>query len=305
MADDPVVILFHNRFFDDWPDVPEKARAGCDFTTDPSAADRADAIVFHIPTLTPASMPQRRSGQLWVAWSLESAVMAPLLDDEAFMARFDLSMTYERSSDVWWPYFEGDLVTGLALPDVQPKTGLNPVVCVQSNRWDACGRLEYLGEVMKRVKVDSYGSVHRNQSVELGPGRAARQELYSRYKMTLAYENSFAPDYVTEKFYEPLIAGSVPVYRGTPDVAELAPAPGCYIDSANFGSARELASYLNHLDTHDEEYLAYHEWRSTGFSPGFERYLAQFEEHPFCRLAARVAEIRDGPGRKTEGDRST
>jgi len=300
MADHPVVILFHNRFFDDWPHVPNEARAGGEFTTDPRSAACADAIVFHIPTLSPTSMPPRRSGQLWVAWSLESRVMVPLLDDEVFMSQFDLSMTYERSSDVWWPYFEGDIVRDVPLPVVRPKTGPNPVVCLQSNRWDACGRLEYLGQVMKRVKVDSYGSVHRNQSVELGPGRRARQELYSRYKMTLAFENSFATDYVTEKFYEPLIAGSVPVYRGTAEVAELAPAPGCYIDAANFGSARELASYLSHLDTHDEEYLAYHEWRSTGFSPGFERYLAQFEEHPLVRLATRVAEIRGDRGRKTQ-----
>jgi hypothetical protein len=94
---------------------------------------------------------------------------------------------------------------------------------------------------------------------------------------------------VTEKLYEPLTAGSVPVYRGTGDVAELAPAPGCYIDAQDFTSARDLGAYLNHLDGHDDEYLAFHTWRAQPFSPSFEQHLARLREHPFCRLAEVVA----------------
>ena len=70
----------------------------------------------------------------------------------------------------------------------------------------------------------------------------------ARYKFTLAFENTVTPDYVTEKLYEPLIAGSVPVYRGAPNVADFAPAPRCFIDAADFAGPAELAAYLDHLD---------------------------------------------------------
>ena len=39
---------------------------------------------------------------------------------------------------------------------------------------------------------------------------------------------------MTEKFYDPLLTGSVPVYLGAPNVAEHAPAAQCYIDVRDF-----------------------------------------------------------------------
>lgn len=38
----------------------------------------------------------------------------------------------------------------------------------------------------------------------------------------MAFENVIAMDYVTEKFYDPLIAGSVLVYLGAPNIADFA-----------------------------------------------------------------------------------
>jgi len=139
------------------------------------------------------------------------------------------------------------------------------------------------------VKVDSFGPIHRNQSRTIAGGQGPRVELYSRYKFTLAFENSFATDYVTEKLYEPLMVGSVPVYRGAREVAELAPSPDCYIDASNFTSGRELGSYLNHLNSHHDEYLAYQQWREHQFSAPFQQHLITLNEPPFCRLAALVA----------------
>jgi Glycosyltransferase family 10 (fucosyltransferase) C-term/Fucosyltransferase, N-terminal len=282
------LILFYNSLFNGGPDTPADCGTPCTFTTDADAYDLADAVVFHLPTLGGRSLPRKREGQLWLAWSMESRVMYPLLDDAEFMAQFDLTMTYERASDIWMPYFGPGTVPGLRR-EVTPRTASSPVVYLQSNPHDRCERLSYAAELMTVVRVDSFGRVHRNQTSRIAPGWRPRQELYSKYKFTLAFENSFAEDYVTEKLYEPLTAGSVPVYRGTEDVAELAPAPGCYIDARAFSSARELGTYLNHLDTHDDEYLAFHEWRARPFSASFQRHLALLREHPFCRLAKAVA----------------
>ncbi|MCU1449410.1 MAG: alpha,3-fucosyltransferase [Acidimicrobiales bacterium] len=283
----PLLILLHNRFFEDWPELPDCCAVDCRFVTDPQAIEDADAVVFHVPTLGPVDSVPKRPGQLWVAWSLESRVMCPSLDDRAFMSRFDLTMTYERSSDIWYPYFGPGTVPGLVRP-LQPRTEAVPVVYLQSNHNDRCDRLAYAGELMRRVRVDSFGPVLRNRPEVIAPGYLPRVELYGRYKFTLAFENSFAPDYVTEKLYEPLVAGSVPVYRGTADVADLAPTPNCFIDANAFGSASDLGAYLNHLDANEDEYLAYHAWRSQPFSPSFTRHLEFLHELPLCRLASAV-----------------
>lgn len=285
------LILFHNRFFDDWPELPERCSADAAFTTEAAAWDDADAVVFHIPTIDSLDGLEKRPGQLWVAWSMESRVMCPALDDRAFMRRFDLTMTYERTSDVWCPYFGPGTVPGLRAP-VVPPTASAPVVFLQRNAHDQCGRLQYAAELMRRIRVDSYGFVHKNRPEEIPPGHRPRLDLYRRYKFTLAFENSFAPDYVTEKLYEPLTAGSVPVYRGSPDVADLAPSPDCYVDASRFSSAAELGAYLNHLDVEDDEYLAYHAWRERPWSPKFCEALDRLQELPLCRLADAVSAHR-------------
>jgi hypothetical protein len=105
---------------------------------------------------------------------------------------------------------------------------------------------------------------------------------------------------VTEKLYEPLAVGSVPGYRGTEDVADLAPLPDSFVDARHFGSATEFAGYLNHLHTHDDEYRTYHDWRSRPWSPAFRTHPEQLHELPLCRLAAVVA-ARLGRGEQAVG----
>ena len=44
-----------------------------------------------------------------------------------------------------------------------------------------------------------------------------------------AYENSAAPGYATEKLFQVLAEGSVPVYWGAPDARALLPAPAAAV----------------------------------------------------------------------------
>ena len=45
---------------------------------------------------------------------------------------------------------------------------------------------------MRRVRVDSFGPVHRNQQQVIPPGHEPRLDLYRRYKFTLAFEISLS-----------------------------------------------------------------------------------------------------------------
>ena len=72
------------------------------------------------------------------------------------------------------------------------------------------------------MQVDSYGTCLQNKPWPegLAPLHGSRKlSLLARYKFTLAFENSRAAGYVTEKLFQPLIAGSLPIYWGAPDVA--------------------------------------------------------------------------------------
>lgn len=280
----PMLIAFANRFFDDWPSPPPSPRHDLRFTHDPDELAAADAVVFHLAS--PGHRPEHAQppGQLWVGWTMESRDMCPPFRDEALMAGFDLTMTYERTSDVWCPYFgPGHVRAYEQLPPPPEARAANPVAWLCRNRFDQIGRVAYAAELMQHVQVDSFGDVLRNRPQRIGGGNA-RIDLYRRYKFTLAFENSDCPDYVTEKLFDPLIAGSVPVYRGTESVTGLAPHPHCYIDARDFSSPAELGRYLTHLDAHDDEYQAFHAWRTEGPTAGFRAHAEQVEE-PFWKLA--------------------
>ena len=48
--------------------------------------------------------------------------------------------------------------------------------------------------------------------------RTATIQSSSRYKFCIAIENSLATDYVTEKIYDSLAAGCLPIYYGAPNI---------------------------------------------------------------------------------------
>ena len=279
------LVLFYNAPFPRMENpVQVDCGGACVFTADRSRLREATAVVFHIPTLRGIGLPMKHPGQRWVAWSMESEVNYPVLADPVFMGQFEITMTYRRDATVWCPYFGPGTDTAILAPP-QLKTERSPAVYFQSSRIDRSGRVPYVAELMKRVKVDSYGRILHNRDLS-GPdtGRDTMLAVIGRYKFTLVFENSIARDYVSDKLFDALAAGSVPVYRGAPNVAELAPAEHCFIDAAAFRGPTDLAAYLNWLDTHDAEYEQYLAWKRTGLSARFQALVASLRGAVHCRL---------------------
>ena len=276
---------------DDWNiafESPALAALGWQLAYDRGAAVEADAIVFHLPTLDRATLPNgRRPGQRWVAWSHECEVNYPMMDDAAFMAQFDLTMTHRRSADVWVPYLP--LPYHMFAPPL-PKTEAAPVVYISSNPRDRSGRDDYVRELMRHVAVDSYGRQLNNRTMP-GPDEGFRTKLLTiaRYRFTLAFENAIATDYVTEKFFDPLIAGSVPIVLGAPNVADFAPAPGSYLDVADFAGPAALAQRIRELCEDEAAYASMLAWKTRGFSSAFGEMLAANRGDPFLKLAWKLS----------------
>ena len=261
---------------------------GWELSRDRWLAPVAEAIVFHLPTLDPASLPVgRRPGQRWVAWSMESEAYCPALADAAFMSPFDLTMSHRRDDDVWVPYLPE---AARLLAPAAVKTESSPAVYIASNANDRSGRHAYVAELMRHLPGDCYGRCHRNRTLADDDGQAAKLATIARYRFTLAFENSIARDYVTEKFYDALIAGSVPVVLGAPNVDEFAPADPSYVDANDFRSPADLASFLVELAGDEPRYAGYLSWKSHGFRPAFRDLLASVEVDPWTRLARRLAD---------------
>ena len=105
-----------------------------------------------------------------------------------------------------------------------------------------------LHELEKHFKVDSLGKCCNNKF--WGPNNKTVQDkiaILSNYKFHLAWENQYEAEYVTEKVYHSLLAGSIPIYVGPLDITRLVP-PDSIIDARNFAfNMSLLADYLNHL----------------------------------------------------------
>jgi len=293
------LILFFNTMWDQ-PIDPDGVElpAGYRLTTKTRQLADAAAVVFHIPSLNelPAHKPE---GQLWVAWSMECEVNYPQLRDPRYMRRFDLTMTYRLDADVVTAYtsYYGD-VTNMAR-DLRtrpaPKTGDKLATLFISSGVNRSGRIEYAQELMHYLDVHSYGKVLRNRRI-IPPdrNRPTKLDIIAGYKFDLSFENARAEDYVTEKFFDPLVAGSVPVYLGAPNVEEFAPGDRCFINTADFHSPRDLAEYLIHLDHDDSAYAAYFSWKEHPYRPAFRALLAGQEVPPFARLCRAVQRRREG-----------
>jgi hypothetical protein len=72
----------------------------------------------------------------------------------------------------------------------------------------------------------------------------SKYEVLSRYAFSLCFENMAMQGYVTEKIFDCLYAGTVPIYLGATDIARLIP-PETYIDCRQFASWQELYAAVN------------------------------------------------------------
>ena len=169
----PLILLYDRPYPGFWELTKLDCGGACDFTWDRRRLAQATAVVFHIPAVRGMPLPPKHPGQQWVASSLESEMNYPDLADPAFMCHFEVTMTYRRNSTVWWPYFGSDTEAALLTPP-RPKTESSPMAYFRSSPVDRCGRTDYAAALMRRVKVDSYGSVLHNRDLPV-PTRARKR----------------------------------------------------------------------------------------------------------------------------------
>ena len=66
-----------------------------------------------------------------------------------------------------------------------------------------------------------------------------KSKILSSFRFTLVIENCIFPGYVTEKIFDAMLAGTVPIYIGAPDIEDFVPSD-CFLDFRKYGSFDEL-----------------------------------------------------------------
>lgn len=82
-------------------------------------------------------------------------------------------------------------------------------------------------------------------------------KFLSNYKFTLAYENGSYPGYATEKMLEAYLAGTVPIYWGSPTV-ELDFNPRCFLNRHDYPSDAAFIEQIKALDQDNHLYMRYY-----------------------------------------------
>ncbi|MBA0705167.1 hypothetical protein Golax_017375 [Gossypium laxum] len=196
---------------------------------------------------------------------------------------FEIVMTTSLSSDVPVGYFswaEYDIMA-----PVIPKSEKALAAAFISNCMASNFRLEALMELEKEnIKIDSYGRCHKNRD-----GRVDKVEILKRYKFSLAFENSNEEDYVTEKFFQSLVAGSVPVVIGAPNIEDFAPSSDSYLHIKDLKDVRSIAEQMKYLAGNPDAYNRLLRWKQEGPTDTFKALVDMAAVHSSCRLCIHIA----------------
>lgn len=233
----------------------------CNLVDQRSYFPSADVVVFHNRELIdgrqklPVDLP-RPQGQRWAWMSLESP--AHNGDLRPYANIFNLTISYRRDADVTIPY--GKLLPKEANEQVEdsPPNKTSLVCWVVSNYNIRHKRTQVFKELNAIVPVKVYG---RWTNAPLSS--SALLPTISRCYFYLAFENSVAKDYITEKLWKNAYqGGAVPVVLGPPlsDYKAVAP-PHSFIHVYEFASVKELGKYLQELVEDKKRYAEYFSWK--------------------------------------------
>lgn len=219
-------------------------------------------------------LPRRPKDLIWGLYHEESPRNTEELLSENVLQLFNFSATYSRYSDVHFPLqylnsFE-DITDMTYFVKTKDKDELlnefAPIMYLQSDCETSTERDFYVQELMKFIKIDSYGACLNNKHL---PSKFKRdylnnlnEELFlkfiARYKFVISIENGVCEDYITEKFWRAIKVGSVPIYFGSPSIRDWLPNNKSAVLLEDYPSPKVMSEHLYKLLKNNnlyEEYL--------------------------------------------------
>ena len=261
-----------------------------------------------------------KKGSIYAMFSMEQPMYATVLQNlKDLDNNFDLMVTYSWKnkypgtsvSNLPVTYFPLNIVSpeevlkGSTLATYDQRTGfgtgVSTVIFISNCKAaGAAQRLKYVQELMNLLPIHSYGSCLNNREEPEYPNdpawpnqrRARKVKILSQYKFYLAFENLAVDYYVSEKVFEGLFSGAVPIYRGASQIDEFMPSSMAYINANNM-SPKDLGAKLKYLakPENKKEYEAYLSFKSQPLSQKFLDMSQKSYSHPnvLCRLCEYAA----------------
>ncbi|KAJ6766228.1 ALPHA- 13 -FUCOSYLTRANSFERASE [Salix purpurea] len=147
-------------------------------------------------------------------------------------------------------------------------------------------RLQALNMLEKFIKIGSYGSCHQN------------------------HDGKVDKDYVIEKFFQSLVAGTIPVVIGAPNIQDFAPAHNSILHIKELEDVDSIAKTMKYLGENLHAYNQSLRWKYEGPSDSFKALVDMAAVHSSCRLCIQFATMiqekeETGPGFKRRPCRCT
>ena len=206
----------------------------------------ADVVAFDCLQAPPKGI-RPPPWQVWVFLCIESSIHLPHTRTEPFLKQFHLAASHHSS-----PAAPGLRHLQLSYAPGAPEMLFHPLdvsykrkaaVWVVSNCAEA--RINIVRELQRYIEVDIFGKCNGRPMPSHGTVYGSEKvPLLQRYWMTIAFENAIEDDYITEKLFQPLIAGSIPVYFGTPAAEHILPAPSAAVLASKYGTVGALGTHL-------------------------------------------------------------
>ncbi|MDR0891431.1 MAG: glycosyltransferase family 10 fucosyltransferase [Mediterranea sp.] len=273
-------------------ELPTLLPCDVEITYDRDRMPSADAVVFNLPFLYQELEGdlEKPDGQVWVAWSYESEANYPWMLSDELREVFDLWMTYHLDANIVLPYYDYTFKEKLFTP---PCAKSGDVCMFVSSPVNNSHRLEYLSELMEYIPIDSYGYWRHNRSLPEDTGYTSKLEAIRRYRFTIAFENAISLDYVTEKFFEPLVMGSVPIYLGAPNIQTFAPSAHSFIDVREYTSPKALAERIKMYCQDEAAYSGLLAWKKNPLRQDLAKLIDGQKVHAFHRLALEIKRLKE------------
>jgi len=160
-------------------------------------------------------------------------------------------------------------------------------------------RNDFCKLLMKYKKVDCAGKVLNNTNrlrkyEEKMAHTQAKLNFISSYKFTIAFENTSNDYYISEKIFQPLMVGSIPIYWGCLKIEEYIN-PNAIINCHNYKSFNEVIEKVKEIDNNPDLYQQYINAKPILPSSRFyqaERELKQRVQHIAAEALERQKTLR-------------
>ena len=114
--------------------------------------------------------------------------------------------------------------------------------------------------------------------------------LSSRHAFTFSMENTQSPDYFTEKRFQALLAGSVPIVWDNDNSVDFLPdADAALLVNAEQDTAQTVAQRIQDAASNQTQLDAFFAWKKRGLRPDFVRKLFLTTDYLVCRICEYMA----------------